>query len=221
MQNQSALAPLVFQFQSEAEIRVVTLDGIPHFVGKDVALALGYADATNAIKQHCKGVVKRHPLQTPGGIQEVRILAQSDVLRLIVGSKLPSAEKFERWVFEDVLPAILQTGQYKVSPGDTAVVPVAADPALVNANHVTRLVREIAHTAKFMKHTPQAQSKVEKYLLKTFGLDCLHVLPVDHVERVSQWLHGLRLSICEHDVSLETLEARFLAQTLVPRLEAR
>lgn len=90
MQTQSAIAPLVFQFQSEAEIRVVTLDGIPHFAGKDVAVALGYANHNDAIKQHCKGVAKRYPLQTPGGAQEVRILAQSDVLRLIVGSKSKS-----------------------------------------------------------------------------------------------------------------------------------
>ena len=219
--NTSASAPIVFQFQSEAEIRVITIDDEPWFVGKDVAIALGYADHTNAIKQHCKGVVKRHPLQTSGGIQEIRIIAQADVLRLIVGSKLPSAVKFERWVFEEVLPSILKTGQYKVGAGATAdITPAPVDTSLVNATHITRILRELAHTAKFMKHTPAPQAKLEKFLLQTFGLACLHLLPVDRVEQVSHWLHQLRLQICEHDVCLETLEARFLAQVMVPQLEA-
>lgn len=221
MHTTNTTAPLVFQFQSESEIRVVTIDDQPWFVGKDVATALGYTNPSKAISDHCRGVPKRYPIvDSLGRTQEVRILAQSDVLRLIVGSKLPSAEKFERWVFEEVLPSILKTGQYKVGGGETAITPVPVDTSLVNATHVARIVRELAHTAKFLKHTPAPQAKLEAFLLKTFGLACLHLLPVDRVEQVSQWLHQLRLSICEHDVCLETLEARFLAQTLVPQLEA-
>ena len=93
-----------FNFEG-SDIRVVDIDGTPWFVGKDVAERLGYADPTNVMKQHCKGVVKRHPLQTAGGMQEIRLLSEPDVLRLIVGSKLPDAARFERWVFEEVLPA--------------------------------------------------------------------------------------------------------------------
>lgn len=51
----------VFNFEESTPIRVITIDGEQWFVGKDVCLALGYADPTNAMKQHCKGVVKRHP----------------------------------------------------------------------------------------------------------------------------------------------------------------
>jgi anti-repressor protein len=85
----------------------VTVDGASHFVGKDVADRLGYADPTTAIRSHCRGVQKLHPiLDSLGRKQEVRVLAEPDVLRLIVGSRLPAAERFERWVFEEVLPAI-------------------------------------------------------------------------------------------------------------------
>ena len=56
----------VFNFEESTPIRTVTIDKITWFVGKDVCLALGYADPTNAMKQHCKGVVKRHPLETAG-----------------------------------------------------------------------------------------------------------------------------------------------------------
>lgn len=109
----SARDPIPFRFEKH-DIRVVHIDGEPHLAGKDVCDALGYADHTNAMKQHCKGVVKRHPLLTSGGMQELRILAESDVLRLIVSSALPSAEAFERWLFEDVLPSIRRTGNYSV-----------------------------------------------------------------------------------------------------------
>lgn len=109
----SARDPIPFRFEKH-DIRVVHIDGEPHFAGKDVCDALGYADHTNAMKQHCKGVVKRHPLWTTGGIQELRVLAESDVLRLIVNSALPSAEAFEHWVFEEVLPSIRKTGTYSM-----------------------------------------------------------------------------------------------------------
>lgn len=101
-----------FAFDSHA-IRVVNLDGATWFVGKDVALALGYADPTNAIKQHCRGVVKHHPiLDALGRTQEARLLTEPDVFRLIVGSRLPAAERFEQWVFEEVLPTLRRTGQW-------------------------------------------------------------------------------------------------------------
>ena len=95
-----------------ASVRALEIDGEPWFVGKDVAEALGYSDPTTAIRSHCKGVQKLHPLQTPGGRQDVRVLSEPDVLRLIVNSTLPAAERFERWVFEEVLPSIRNTGSY-------------------------------------------------------------------------------------------------------------
>lgn len=98
----------------EFSIRAVEIDGEPWFVGKDVCEALGYVNPADAISKHCKGVAKRYPLQTGGGSQDVRVLAEPDVLRLIVKSSLPGAEKFERWVFEEVLPSIRKTGRYSM-----------------------------------------------------------------------------------------------------------
>ena len=100
-----------------ADVRTIVLpNGEPGFVGKDVAERLGYADTSDAIKRHCKGSVIRLPLPTAGGVQQFRILAEPDVLRLIVSSTLPEAEAFERWVFEEVLPQIRKTGQYSAKP---------------------------------------------------------------------------------------------------------
>lgn len=95
-----------------AEVRIVTDEDVTYFVGRDVCNILGYKNPTKAMNDHCKGVTKRYPLETTGGIQELRVLTESDVMRLICGSKLPAAERFERWVFEEVLPAVRKTGAY-------------------------------------------------------------------------------------------------------------
>lgn len=101
-----------FQFESTS-IRVVTDDnGEPLFVGKDICDALGYANHNKAMGDHCKGVTKTAPLQTAGGMQNYRVLTEADVLRLIVNSHLPAADRFERLVFEEILPTIRRTGTY-------------------------------------------------------------------------------------------------------------
>ncbi len=70
----SQIVPLTFE---GAPVRAVVIAGEPLFVGKDVAERLGYADPTNAMKRHCKGVAFHHPLQTAGGTQHVRVHAES------------------------------------------------------------------------------------------------------------------------------------------------
>ena len=87
------------------------VDGKPYVVANDVAKALGYSDCPKAIRTHCKGVAKMS-IPTKGGLQEVKIIPEGDIYRLIVRSKLPSAEKFERWVFDEVLPSIRANGGY-------------------------------------------------------------------------------------------------------------
>lgn len=93
-------------------------DGAELFCAKDVAVALGYKNMNDAIKKHCKGVAKRYPLETPGGTQEMRFITEPDVFRLIVRSKLPSAQRFEAWLFEEVLPALRRTGAYVAAAAD-------------------------------------------------------------------------------------------------------
>lgn len=128
-------------------IRAVEIDGQPYFVGKDVAEALGYADPTTAIRSHCKGVQKLHPVQTGGGRQEVRVLSEPDVLRLIVNSTLPAAERFERWVFEDVLPSIRKTGGYAMK---------ATRPNTLSRNQVAASILLLRSAAEDLKFAPSA-----------------------------------------------------------------
>lgn len=124
-------------------IRAVTDEhGNVLFVGKDVAEALGYSDTSDAVKRHCKGSVKRLPLQTAGGVQDVRVLTQADVLRLVVSSRLPEAQKFEAWVFEVVLPEIAETGSYgKRKPTTYTEVPGPAVEAIQVAEAISNYLK--------------------------------------------------------------------------------
>ena len=136
-------------------IRMLNLDGAPHFVAKDVATALGYKDTVNAIKLHCKGVKKFHPLETAGGKQELRVIAEPDFYRLIAGSKLPNAQKFETWVFEEVLPSIRRTGGYMIdrpeeTPEETMAraLSIAADTLARREARIAQLEAEAHQTAQ-------------------------------------------------------------------------
>nr|DAG39545.1 MAG TPA: hypothetical protein [Bacteriophage sp.] len=94
-------------------VRTLTIDNDPWFVGRDVALALGYADTKNALKAHVSQEDKRGwRIATPSGEQQMTIINESGLYDLIFGSKLDSAKSFKRWVTSDVLPTIRKTGGY-------------------------------------------------------------------------------------------------------------
>lgn len=97
-------------------IRTVEQDGKVLFCGKDVATALGYSNPRKALIDHCKGVTKRDT-PTSSGIQSMSFITEGDLYRLIASSKLPSAQKFEFWVFDEVLPSIRKQGAYVYSDG--------------------------------------------------------------------------------------------------------
>ena len=103
----------VFQNKEFGTVRAIEEGDKVLFCATDVAKALGYANQRDAVSRHCKGVVKRDTL-TSGGMQELSFIPEGDVYRLIIRSNLPSAEKFEHWVFDEVLPSIRKHGLYAV-----------------------------------------------------------------------------------------------------------
>lgn len=103
----------VFNNEEFGEIRTVTMEDKTYFVGSDVAKALGYAIPHKAVQTHCKGVLKWN-IPTSSGNQDMLLVTEGDLYRLIMKSKLPSAEKFESWVMDEVLPSIRRTGSYAV-----------------------------------------------------------------------------------------------------------
>ena len=103
----------IFKNADFGSIRAVERDGEPWFVGKDVAQALGYTKARNAISAHVDDEDKVALIQgTPGGPQEMTIINESGLYSLVLSSKLPGAKKFKRWVTSEVLPALRKNGGY-------------------------------------------------------------------------------------------------------------
>lgn len=101
----------IFKNEEFGEVRTVEIEGKPYFCGSDVAKALGYTNPNKAVNDHCRAITK---CSTPisGKIQEINFIPEGDLYRLIVSSKLPMAEKFEHWVFDEVLPSIRKHGLY-------------------------------------------------------------------------------------------------------------
>jgi len=101
------------QFYSRefGSLEILMIGDKPHFPATECATLLGYKNPRKAIIDHCKGVTKRDSLSA-GGVQERNFIPEGDLYRLIIRSKLPAAERFERWVFDEVLPTIRKYGAY-------------------------------------------------------------------------------------------------------------
>jgi prophage antirepressor-like protein len=115
MDNKRCNALHVFKSKAFGQLRTIEEDGKILFCASDVAKALGYSNPRDAISRHCRGVVKRDA-PTQGGVQAIAFIPEGDVYRLITHSKLPGAEKFESWVFDDVLPSLRKDGYYSLAP---------------------------------------------------------------------------------------------------------
>lgn len=105
----------VFKNSEFGSVRIIQEGEKYLFCGSDVARALGYAIPTKAVNTHCKGVSKMEA-PTNGGKQQLLFITEGDVYRLITHSKLPSAQRFEQWVFDEVLPTIRRHGAYMSQP---------------------------------------------------------------------------------------------------------
>lgn len=104
----------IFNSEEFGNIRTVTIDNEPWFVGKDVATALGYADTFGALKKHIMDEDKLVcQIDSAGQKRDVTVINESGLYALIFGSKLESARRFKHWVTSEVLPAIRKTGSYQ------------------------------------------------------------------------------------------------------------
>ena len=128
----------IFNSEEFGDIRTAEIDGKPYFVGADVAKALGYNNPRDAVSRHCKGVVKRDT-PTSSGIQSMSYINEGDLYRLIMKSKLPSAEKFESWVMDEVLPTIRKTGSYQKPLTTVEQIQVIATGFLDHEERLNRL----------------------------------------------------------------------------------
>ena len=145
----------IFNNDRFGEIRTVEDGGKVLFCGSDVAKALGYSNTRDALSRHCKGVVKCDT-PTNGGLQSLGFISEGDVYRLIAHSKLPGAEQFERWVFDEVLPSIREHGAYMTD--DTLEQALTSPDFLIQL--ATKLKEEKAKRAELEAKVEQDKPKV-------------------------------------------------------------
>ena len=107
----------IFKNQDFGEIRAILINDEPYFVGKDVAMILGYSRPDHAVNHHVDDEDKlMYQIDTSGQNRQMLIINESGLYSLILSSKLPNAKKFKRWVTSEVLPEIRKTGSYTKAP---------------------------------------------------------------------------------------------------------
>jgi prophage antirepressor-like protein len=165
-------APMTFAFDHAVNIRALVINQDPWFVAKDVASALGYTNPPKAVRDHCKrakslrmlGRTDRSPYtnQQLSLDPQTKLIPEPDLYRLIIRSKLPAAERFESWVFEEVLPQIRKTGAY---------LPQAESPgATITPEQLKRLKRGVHLAANCYHMRRSAMQAIYRALHKRFGV---------------------------------------------------
>lgn len=184
----------IFKNAEFGSIRTLTINGEPYFVGRDVAEILGYSNSRKALADHVdeedKGVTK---CDTLGGTQEMTVINESGLYSLILGSKLPTARRFKRWVISEVLPTIRRHGVY-------AVDEVLANPdMLIEALLQLKAEREINQALKETvavqnQQIVEMKPKASYYdvVLNCKDLVAISVIAKDYgwsANRMNQYLH--------------------------------
>lgn len=146
----------VFENAELGKVRIVMIDNEPWFVGKDVAISLGYSNPRDAIVKHVddedKGVVK---CDTLGGVQELTIINESGLYSLIILSKLPAAKKFKHWVTHDVLPSIRKTGGYIANGKETDFMNNPESPIYPYIAALTKSIEILQSQVMMLQNTAQ------------------------------------------------------------------
>lgn len=133
------------------EIGVIQINGKEFFPATEAAQLLGYKNPQEAVRNHCKeyGCVNRSVIDRLGRTQEKKFIDEGNLYRLIIRSKLPSAERFERWIFDEVIPTIRSQGQYAIC-----------------TTYANISVKERIQMARLVAFTPSNRLEAVKEILK-------------------------------------------------------
>lgn len=144
----------IFNNPEFGEIRAIEENGVPLFCGSDAARALGYVKPQDAVARHCRCSVKRrvpHP-QSPGKTIEMTLIPESDLYRLVFGSKLPMAERFTDWVTSEVLPSIRRRGAY--------MTPETLQAAILDPDYLLQIVTALKDESDKRKALEAANARL-------------------------------------------------------------
>jgi anti-repressor protein len=163
----------IFNHPEFGDIRTIADGDAVLFCGKDIADALGYLNPSKAISDHCRGVTKRYVGVRTGyrangsdavQVVEMSFLPEPDIYRLICNSRLPSAVKFEKWVFEEVLPSIRKHGAY--------MTPEMIEKTLTNPDFIIGLCQRLKEEQAKTQHL---ESRVQADAPKVLFADAVSV----------------------------------------------
>lgn len=129
----------LFQSPIFGQVRTVVVNGQVMFAATDVARCLGYTNPQKAIRVHCKSAgVNEMDTPTNGGIQKVKFITKGNLVRLVANSELPQAEEVESWIFDEVIPTVLETGGYIVTKQDDTPEEIMARALIVAQETIKR-----------------------------------------------------------------------------------
>ena len=168
----------IFNNNEFGKVRVAMMNGEPWFVGKDVAIALGYSNTRDALSRHVDTEDKTSVVIPDGGSNyksKATLINESGVYALIFGSKLPSAKRFKHWVTKSVLPTIRKTGMYKV---DSYIIddPVERAKRWIEEQEAHRKqIAELKHKADFADQVVASADSIDIASFAKIIHDNLHI----------------------------------------------
>ncbi|HEN6676063.1 TPA: phage antirepressor [Streptococcus agalactiae] len=187
----------IFSFKGQ-EVRTVTIDSEPYFVGKDIADILGYSNSRDALSKHVDSEDKlTSQITTAGQNRNQTIINESGLYSLILSSKLPQAKDFKRWVTSEVLPAIRRHGMYAID--DLLDNPDMAIAALQKLKEERRLrlqaQEEVSQKNQIIQ---ELQPKATYYdlILQSESLVAISVIAKDYgmsAKKLNSLLHELKV----------------------------
>lgn len=145
--------PQLFNFKGQ-QVRTVTINDEPYFVGKDVAMILGYSNTRDALVKHVDNEDKlTSQIATPGQNRNMTVINESGLYSLILSSKLPQAHEFKRWVTSEVLPSIRKHGAY--------MTPQTIEKALLSPDTIINLATQLKEEQEQRKHLQEENEQMK------------------------------------------------------------
>lgn len=167
----------VFENPEFGKIRTVVLDNEPWAYGKDVAVALGYAKPTDAVRNHIDPEDRTvSKTETVNGTAPV-LINESGLYSLILSSKLPKAKAFKHWVTSEVLPALRKTGRYSIEDESDPPSPVY-ETKRTSVGEVASLLLQLKQIQKAQGASSRKIAKTALCICQQFGI----ALPADFIE---------------------------------------
>lgn len=195
-------------FQSSQNVRIALDDKKqPWFMAKDVCNILGYENPRRTIDLHCKeNGIQKIPTPTNGGLQNLSYINQSNLLRLIVKSRKPEAQKFEEWVFEEVLPTILKTGAY--------TAPVIKPTNTITSQDVSN-IKHLVHLCGTTMHARgSVQSAIHARLRELTGTTGGQAYTTEHLPLIADELVRIYHVLNQYGTKRRAIEADIIRHVI-------